>query len=228
MQFLNGHLPSQLEYDLVKSMRKCDGMTNAKPDRILGLTRNRFGMSEHLYLWPEIRDLLHIVDDNIWHPFFFIEGKGNQGLVFEAENQARRAGASLVSSLRMFLTKIGIDDVASPGPDNRTFVFSATLSSNALKFWVHWAELQEDRSVHYQMDYVDGCLWQQTERLADMRRVMANIQDWGCGKRRVQLLKYHEKLHTLLQQKMDEGANRRGSGHHSFSATTFAPTSHIV
>lgn len=72
------------------------------------------------------------------HSFFIIEGKSNKGSHTDAENQARRGGATLVNAARILYDRISMEDVT--GADERTFVFSATVTPEFMAIWVHWAE----------------------------------------------------------------------------------------
>lgn len=73
------------------------------------------------------------------HPFLVVEEKSDAGSVATAEDQARRAGATLVNASRELQAAVGeLPDLE--GPDEDSFVFSCTTSPSGVQIWVHWYE----------------------------------------------------------------------------------------
>ena len=139
-----GLLPTQYEDDdfepeLAKLLAKGDGMTTPRPDFCYGLRKDRFPLPPGLILSTEILLTLQVAP-GMQHPFFLIEGKSNKGILGEAENQARRGGATLVNAHRQLLELIG-ESVLDLGVDERCFVFSSTITPSVMDIYVHWVEV---------------------------------------------------------------------------------------
>ena len=190
-EFVKDFLPFPFDAELIKELKKQDDMTNGKPDRCYGLRPNRFPHPQGLHISLELKEYLQVMP-SIYHPYFILEGKSNQGKPADAQNQARRGGAILVHSLRSLLALIGVPEVS--GADDRTFVFSATMASDHIQLWVHWAEVLSDR-VLYHMNFLEGIALLDKKRLPDMRKYIDNILEWGSINRATQLTKYHEIMH---------------------------------
>ena len=207
-EFRRGFLPSPFPNDLVKEMRKVDGMTNAKPDRCYGLIPHMFpAPSVQIYRDPAIIDMIALLD-SLYHAFFFIEGKSNGGIMAAAENQARRGGATLVFSMREWLSEIKVPDVG-PGADNRTFVFSATMTPELILIWVHWAEILPDGTVNYHMDYLESCAFRDDERIPKIRQTIHNIFSWGSTDRVTKLKPYHDQMYVYFRAQQKERVRKR-------------------
>ncbi|KAG8530613.1 uncharacterized protein KY384_004651 [Bacidia gigantensis] len=190
--FKDGFVPFCGEDDiLAKELKKEDSITNPKPDRVFGLKQEIFRLPAGCRAYENMERLLALIA-GMCHAFFLIEGKSNKGLLAAANNQACRAGATLVSVLRIFLDAIGVEDIAE-GLDERTFVYSMTIDSNVASIWVHFAEKQSDGTVHFHMEYVTGALLRSRNDIPRMQRCIDNIQSWGCTERKNELLKYHKE-----------------------------------
>ena len=142
-EFRKSFLPARdNDEELTKAMAKVDGMINSKPDHIYGLRIDHYPIPHDVTLSAHINSLLEVVP-TLHHPFFIIEGRSNSGSKAEVENQACRGGATLVKAARELLEKIGTRSTEATGPDQQTFVYSATLSPGLIDIWVHWAEVRE-------------------------------------------------------------------------------------
>ncbi|KAL8917568.1 MAG: hypothetical protein Q9208_007851 [Pyrenodesmia sp. 3 TL-2023] len=172
---------SPLEKKLLDAMAKEDGMTNPKPDRTFGIFIRKdlfpvgFSPPPEIAVWLEVMRGIH-------HPFFLIEGKSYQGNLLDAQNEACRGGATLVSAARRMMATLGRPDMV--GPDTRTFVFSATLSPGLMDIWVHWADVPSLNSLPlYHMNKLMSKAIDDEENFGQLRKVLHNILDWGCGPR---------------------------------------------
>jgi len=118
-------LDPEYEAETTKALAKTPGMTTHRPDYVFGLRTDEkdFELTQD-FVPQEARNLLEIYA-GMFHTFFFIEGKGDAGSAAEAENQARRGGATLINASRQLQAMVGdLSDV--PGVDEKSFVSSAT------------------------------------------------------------------------------------------------------
>ena len=166
--------------EIAKLLKKVDGMTNPKPDRTYGVRPTFLPSPEGLTVSKETDQLLSI-SPGLIAAFFLIEGKSYAGSMFEAENQARRGGATLVNAGRKLFKLTGKEDVQ--GADDRTYVYSATLDPQAIKIWIHWAEVRPNGRVHFHMNRIFGCLLDDDNALEKIRNVTHNIIEWGLNER---------------------------------------------
>lgn len=199
--FKPGWLPSPFEDDLLKQMKKDDGTTNAKPDRIIGFNSSTLPIPPALYFYSEMEDCLTVLQ-HLYHPFFLVEGKSNEGLIATAYLQLRRGGASLVYAHRCFLDKIGVPDIEQ-GADKRTHVFSMAITPDVITIWVHWAEKLANGIIHYHMDGLDGISTLVIKEMPRIRRILENVQSWGLTERLEDLRKQHKEMHAWLARKME-------------------------
>ena len=171
-EFTGTLLPNNYpDQELEKAMRKHEGMTNPKPDLIYALDPQRFPLPQHIRVSIETRNLLEIVR-HCHFPFSIVEGNAHAGNWLEAQNQARRGGATLVNAGRKLRERLDILS-SQLGPDEETFVFSATISPDNVLFWVHWADVQSDRVV-WNMTFLKGLVLLGANTLAKARRIVHN------------------------------------------------------
>ena len=172
-------LPGQ-SAEIAKLLRKVDGMKNPKPDRTYGVRPSFVPLPEGLHTTTETDQLMYI-SPGLTAAFFLIEGKSHQGSMSEAENQARRGGAILVNAERQLAQLAGRED--GPGPDDKTYIYSATLDPQAIKVWVHWAEVRPNGKVHFHMNHIFSCALGDGDALMKMRRITHNTIEWGLNER---------------------------------------------
>ena len=178
-----GYEDMGLKPETVRELSKGDGMTCPKPDRAYGVRMTFLDKPHEMTLTAETADLIHIAPGMV-APFFLIEGKSHRGTTLEAENQACQGGATLVLALRRLYDLAGIPD-EPPGPDTRTFVYTATIEPKYIEIWVHWAEVSADpdQRVKFHMNNVFGKLSRDDDALELTRRVIHNIFEWGLNVR---------------------------------------------
>ncbi|KAL9607136.1 MAG: hypothetical protein Q9167_007924 [Letrouitia subvulpina] len=90
------------------------------------------------------------------------------------------------------------------GPDDRTFVFSFTISPGILNIWVHWCYVETGTLDTFHMNLVASHSLDDEENLPQSRRRLHNILEWGCESRRVQLERFHERLHAWERVRFNE------------------------
>lgn len=192
-EFRRTMLPnSYADKELERAMRKSDGMTNPKPDITYALVPSRFPTLEHTPLSVETRLLLEVAKFGV-HAFFLVEGKIDGGSTGQAQNQACRGGATLVNAARQLRARAGLASNAI-GPDDTTFVFSATLLPGLINFWVHWADVKAKDKIAFNMTRLETIAFMASDALGQLRRIIHNILDWGCITRTTDLENLHERL----------------------------------
>lgn len=177
--------------ELAKALKKVDGMTNPKPDYCYGIRHDRFPVPHDIVIDQDLDTIMEVVPGTR-NVYFIIEGKSNKGNHTDAENQARRGGATLVYANRLLLERIGIPDVT--GADDRSFVFSATTTPEFIAIWVHWAEVTAQGTI-FHMNRLTQKFLSETEGLGALRIILHNILEWGCIGRFEKLQDLHIKLH---------------------------------
>ena len=202
-QFRKTFLPSKtddeaFDAELAIELKKEDGMTNPKPDYCYGFRHDQFPTPHDIIMDPDLATLVEVTPGQN-HSFFLIEGKSNEGNNTDAQNQARRGGATLVNAGRKLHDWIGIEDVT--GADDRTFVFSATMAPDAIAIWVHWAEVTSDQTL-FHMNNLTRKFLDDPDDLEKLRIILHNILDWGCHGRLERLEKLHQNLHVWQRGEM--------------------------
>ncbi|KAL8810993.1 MAG: hypothetical protein Q9200_002155 [Gallowayella weberi] len=138
-----------------------------------------------------------------WHAFFIVEGKGEGGSVHVAEDQVRGGGAALVNAHRQLKAKLGLlRDEA--GPDEDTFVFSATITTRSIDFWVHWYE-GPSATQKYHMNRVGEVSliknFKNHHHYNEIRQKLHNIVQWGAIDRFSELRTLHERIAGVKNKK---------------------------
>ena len=179
--------------DLTKRLTKeGDDMKTPRPDRIFGLDPKRFAFPKPLILDQKLDAVLWTCK-HMHYPFFLIEGKSNRGNGQVAENQARRGGATIVNAMRCAYSTIG-QPKNTPGPDNKSFIFSATINAYVLDIWLHWALITEEKDVLFHMDLIHSVNLKLPELYPNLRIILHNIFGWGCDYKKRGLLDLHEDM----------------------------------
>lgn len=188
------HATQEFEAEIAKDLEKQSGMKNPKPDILYGIETDKFPVPSSVHIPAEVTALLEI-SPSMHHPFFLLEGKADRGSMAEAENQARRAGATLVNAARS-LAALVYPKPSILGPDETSFVFSATMGPKHLEIWVHWFEAREnDIDSRYHMDIVASDTLAIAGNIEGIRRKLHNIVEWGANNRYIQYSSLHTKIH---------------------------------
>ena len=196
-EFRKTFLPSSIDdegfgAELAAALKKEDGMTNPKPDYCYGIRHDKFPVPNGVVIDADLATVMEVAPGQN-NSFLIIEGKSNKGSHTDAENQARRGGATLVNAARIVHDRIGVRDVK--GADDRTFVFSATMTPDLIAIWVHWAEVREEGTI-FHMNRLTQKFLNEAEGLAELRIMFHNILEWGCIGRFKQLEHLHKNLHV--------------------------------
>ncbi|KAL8936681.1 MAG: hypothetical protein Q9216_004807 [Gyalolechia sp. 2 TL-2023] len=203
---------SVLDKELIKALQKEDGMTNPKPDRTFAIMRDKYKFPQHFRIPAHIDVYLEVMND-VHLPFCILEGKSHRGSALDAANAACRGGATLVRTARLLRADLGEADVV--GADHRTFVFSVTMSPGLIEVWVHWAEVpgrEEDRETDFHMTKLCSRALDDEQQFGQVRRMLHNILDWGCGARFDGLKPLYEAIQSYEQRQrgdsMTEGVEQ--------------------
>ena len=212
---------NELDKELAKKPKKDNKMTNPRPDRCMGIRSNKFARDEKTTLDTGIEEVVRIcpVMD---HAYFLIEGKSNRGVIGEAENQARRGGAVLVNANRTLRAVAGESDVL--GADRKTVAFSATMTADVMKIYIHWAGVQEGAEVRgvaevgdgaeatkttgarphtiiYHMTRIKSTCLDEPDQLPSLRKALENILQWAVDHRFPDLVKLRTKLYKVSRKR---------------------------
>ncbi|KAL8937239.1 MAG: hypothetical protein Q9211_003782, partial [Gyalolechia sp. 1 TL-2023] len=213
----NGYMEMGFDQELAKAFTREDGLSNPRPDECYGFTTRRF-ITPNDPLWTkETMGLLQIAP-RMHHPFMLVEGKGATGNPIDAENEAQRDGACLVTAGQILYDDIG--EPAPMGADLRTMVFSVTLGVDTCKVWANWAEKLGSKHVNIHMTRVRTVALDADDALGMIRRHLHNVIHWGLIHRLPDLEAFHKKLRAVeptfwkeLQERakkeQDEKANKK-------------------
>ncbi|KAK4693922.1 hypothetical protein P7C71_g3564, partial [Lecanoromycetidae sp. Uapishka_2] len=207
-EFTRTLLPSkynspEFEADMAKALEKQDGMTNPKPDFAYGLMRDKFPLSIHdAPIPPDVTALLEIVP-HMHHPFLIIEGKADAGSAAQAENQARRGGATLVNAGRMLRSIVMDEEEDMTTPDLNTFVFSVTICPTVLNVWVHWYD-GSGGDQRFHMNQVASYALRNLKGPIEIRQTLHNIMEWGAISRTAQIEALVESIHAYSKRKHEK------------------------
>ncbi|KAL8900674.1 MAG: hypothetical protein Q9207_005577 [Kuettlingeria erythrocarpa] len=199
------HDDPELAEELEKAIKRDDHLTKPKPDRSYGIDPSHCIFPEDFRMPVHIEMLLQVAED-VYHIFLVVEGKQDQGTPLEAINQACRDGAALVYAARLLRQLLGMPDVV--GADDRTFVFSATISHGLMEVWVHWAEVfpkEQGRLPKFHMDLLASKAIGDEKHFMELRKMLHNILDWGVGRRKDELQPLHDRV-VQYAKKQEEDA----------------------
>ncbi|KAF4625756.1 hypothetical protein G7Y89_g12408 [Cudoniella acicularis] len=153
------------------------GVKNPKPDITYGFEPDAFDNAQQralLTFEPEL-------SSGIISPFFTIQWKGFQGSMQLAKDQARRDGAAMVHSRRKAIERAGISSTADE-LDVASMAFTCVINAEAAHLHIHWAEDVEGRT-DWLMAVVKRYHLEEESDVADLRRALHNILDWGLSER---------------------------------------------
>ncbi|KAL8918609.1 MAG: hypothetical protein Q9208_007253 [Pyrenodesmia sp. 3 TL-2023] len=216
------HEDPELAEELEKAIKRDDHLTKPKPDRSYRVDPAHCSFREGFRIPVNIEMLLQVADD-VYHVFFVVEGKQDQGSQLEALNQACRDGAALVYVARLLRELLGMDDVV--GADNRTFVFSATISHGLMEVWVHWAEVfpkEQGRRPKFHMDLLASKAINDEKDFVDLRKMLHNILDWGVGKRKDELQPLHDRIVQYAKEQEEQAKEALAKANMEKAAATQA------
>ena len=157
-----------------------------RPDLAFGLKQGAFTDDERdvaLYLGAKMQP-------GLYHPFFALEAKNENGTLGEAEIQCCRAGAAMVYCRRKFNREARKpNEVQPPGADLHSFVFTVALLPHFAVIYAHWAEVgAADSAISYYMNRVGSYNMQEKEGANGLRQAIYNVLDWGLFARKKEIL----------------------------------------
>lgn len=205
-EFLRTLVPSSCNRDceiyMAKVLAKAANMTNPRPDYTFGIKRDQFPRESEAMVPEYITALLNIAPGTR-HAFLIVEGNPYDGVKAEAENQARRGGATLVHAERI-LRSLVEDVVDFEGPDEKSFVFSVIMDPDIVEFWVHWYEGKGPGQLgKFHMNRLASRNLVEEDHREDIRHKMHNIMEWGgiYSHRYQDMRVLHESIHAFAREK---------------------------
>jgi len=207
-EFLRTLIPSihsdpKFEVEMAKGLQKIAGVAqaNSKPDFVFGLLPTKFPSLTDAPMPANIEALLGIAP-GMYDPHLIVEGKADSGSAAEAENQARRGGATVVHANRMLRATVGdLPDV--DGPDYDSFIYSATMSPKLLELWVHWYQGPECKQV-FHMNRIATLPLYGYENLDAIRTRLHNIMEWAAVDRFTQRQSLYQKIHDYARLEQEK------------------------
>ncbi|KAL8745423.1 MAG: hypothetical protein Q9184_007875, partial [Pyrenodesmia sp. 2 TL-2023] len=131
--------------------------------------------------------------------FFVCENKSGGGILMKCENDTLKDISAVIYAKRLLCEHTG--RVNTPGIDKETFIYAATNDNRRLDFWVAYAWMPEDLSrVEFHMDKIGSVdfsmveLEQDSNTLANIRKPLHNIIEWGSITRIPELERFYNKL----------------------------------
>lgn len=188
---------------MAEALQKIAGVAqaNPKPDFVFGLLPTKFSSPTDAPIPENIKALLGIAP-GMYDPHLIVRGKADTGSAAEAENQARRGGATIVNANRMLRATVGdLSDV--DGPDYESFVFSVTISPKLLQLWVHRYEGPECRQV-FHMDSIKTLPHYEYENLDAIRTALHNIMERSVDDRLLQRQPLFQKIHDYARREQEK------------------------
>ncbi|KAI4141714.1 MAG: hypothetical protein LQ341_003447 [Variospora aurantia] len=201
------HNDPELAEELAKAIKRDDHLTKPMPDRSYAVDPAYCCFPEDFRIPADVERCLQVAEE-VYHIFFVVEGKQDQGSQLEAINQACRDGAALVHTARLLRERLGMADVV--GADDRTFVFSATISNGLMEVWVHWAEVfaeEQHRCPKFHMTMLASKAVNDEKHFRDLKKMLHNVLDWGVGRRKDRLQPLHDRI-VKYAKEQEEKAKR--------------------
>ena len=186
--FLTGCLPKVMTDDpvLADLLENVPRLTVPKPDLAYGIDEDAFTTEE---AWINGRyPLFSEISPRLFHTFFVVEFKSEDGSIEDAKNQASRSAGALISGLRN-LDNLTPGGNIKKGADSRTWVFSMAISMQTAQLYVNWANVEHDGSVVYHMHFLTEYSLKVGSRLGEFKKHVDNILDWGIGERKENIQK---------------------------------------
>ena len=201
-EFLRSLIPSihsdpGFEKSMAEELAKIAGMKNPKPDYVFGSDSDNVPRLRDAPMPENTRALLGICP-GMENPFLIVEGKPDSGSAAEAQNQARRGGATLVNAARMLRATVEeLPDIE--GPDERSFVFSFTMSPMGAEFWVHWYQGPAEKQVFHMNRIASHSLYGY-DNIDGIRQKLHNVIEWGAITRLNELQGLYGSIHTYARK----------------------------
>ncbi|KAI4141715.1 MAG: hypothetical protein LQ341_003448 [Variospora aurantia] len=177
---------------------KSKALTTPKPDFSYGVSEDKLPKApSDIAVSETISSLLKLAPV---HEIFFVwENKSGGGILMKCENQALKDVSAVIYAKRQLYEHIG--QANTPGIDKQTFVYAATNDNRRLDFWVAYAWIPEDLSrVEFHMEKIGSIdfsideLERDPNTLANIRKPLHNIVEWGSVTKIPDLERFYNKL----------------------------------
>lgn len=169
-----------------KLIESLPNLSVPKPDLLYGITKEGFTKEENRInnTYPMFTEL----SPDRYHAFFLVEFKSHKGDLEDAINQASRSAGALIHGLRC------LDDLTprkniKKGIDTRTWLFTLAVDTHYARLFVNWAYIEDDGTPVYHMHKLAGYELDEGSRLAELKRHIGNVMDWGVGERKEMIKK---------------------------------------
>ncbi len=173
-------------------------LTTPKPDFVYGLNEDTLPKAPSDINVSEAVNLLLKVAP-VRDVFFVWENKSGGGILMKCENDALKDVSAVIYAKRQLCEYLG--RASKPGIDKQTFVYAATNDNRKLDIWVAYAWLPEDLTrVEFHMeklvsiDFSMDELERDANTLANIRKPLHNIIEWGSIARIPELRQFYDKL----------------------------------
>ncbi|KAL9006574.1 MAG: hypothetical protein Q9188_000673 [Gyalolechia gomerana] len=159
-----------------KILEEVPKVQHPKPDQSFGVDEAMFSDDENringLYL------NFTGISEGMYHTFSIKEFKGYGGSMVEAENQALRAGSTIVEVNIALWKKAKLRRLSETGADLSTIAFSFCITTESAKLFVHWAKV-ETEMTKYMMNPLRDYTLRRDDDLRELRRDIDRVLDWG-------------------------------------------------
>ena len=184
-----------VEKQLIESLPK---LSLPQPDLAYGILASAFTNEEHQInlTYPNFTDIAQ----SRYHAFFIVEFKSHNGSLPEATNQACRTASALVHGLRGLDAKTPSGSIKK-GVDSRTWCFSLALNTSVARLFVNWAFVEDNGTVIYHMHKIATYTLDDGVDLAEMKKNIGNIMDWGVGERLERIKKMLGDIYEHVEKK---------------------------
>lgn len=183
-----------------------------RPDVTFGYNLASFSEKQRAFNYNYLQTIAGI-GGHPQYPFLIVEWKAlsTAGKLHEAENQAARGGAAVVSSMLNFYNMLAAGAISKADLLTRTACFSATVDSQTITLWVHWFKDAEGGGCTYQMSRLGLYpLLTDPRTSGDAYRMLTNyvknIIGWGLG---VRLDNIKAALDALITQNVENPGLKR-------------------
>ncbi|KAL8913392.1 MAG: hypothetical protein Q9171_001771 [Xanthocarpia ochracea] len=212
---LTGATGDTVQNSLVKAMAKAPGWTNPRPDYVYGYRKDWPGLQTPADASQNLSTNFEIAADTKL-PFCIVEAKGDGGCLAGAEDQARRAGGTVMRAHRFLIDVSENFQVVPPaGPEFETAIFTVTASPAAVVIWLNWVEFANEldekgnRAGTYHMNKLKTFLWDERESLSALRAAFHNIMDWAVYARLPKVKALHSKVYETMRMVKSTARSKR-------------------
>ncbi|KAL9597192.1 MAG: hypothetical protein Q9219_005314 [cf. Caloplaca sp. 3 TL-2023] len=209
--FAEHRLPHALmDYDnvdpsIIKShFQSSNALTTPKPDFAYGIAKT-FLPPPPNKISDETLALLNVTP--VRDVFLDWENKSGGGDMMKCRNQALKGTAQAILAQRQLLARMG--QVSLPGIDEETYLYAAANNNDTLQIFVAYAWVAADCvRTEFCMDRIATIPFSILEisndenTLANLRKPLHNIMEWGCMTRMPVLKARYEKLWTFERKEL--------------------------